>query len=284
MFLDSERIEKLETLVSLLFNIPYNIIKGNINILNNEKLTNSKKQKKGAMDVYFNLTLLNGNYRIDIEVSSKILSSSTINRNISYLSYITSNQLRSSQNYNLLKPSIVVCLDKGLSNIKENNKIINIYELRDKYSNKLTNKLQFWHINIENCYKIWYSNNINKYEKEEQNIILIGALLCTTNINEFNKCLRGISMDDKVKKEIKETNEALNEYDDIMSWYDYDRDQLAIRNGDLLEAKENGIKEGIEKGTKQTKLETAKKLKILNVDINTISQATNLTLDEINRL
>ena len=283
MFADEVNIHKLETLVSILFNIPYEDIKGNIVILNNEKLTNFKKNKKGAMDLYFKLTLLNGSAKIDIEVSNIVLPKSILNRNIYFMSYLSSTQLRSNDDYSLLLPSITICLDKGIKDVIEND-IINIYELRDKYSNKLTDKLQFWHINIEKCYKIWYSNNINKYEKEEQNIIMLGALLNINNLNEFSKCLGGMNMSEEIKEEIEKTNKALNEYEDIMSWYDYDKDQEAIRKGELTEAKNEGMKEGIEQGMKEKNIENVKNFKKLGVDISIISQATGLTIEEINEI
>lgn len=275
MFGDSNNIERLESLISILFNVPYKYVKGNINILNNEKLINHNNQKKGIMDVYLELTLINGKYKIDIEVSSKILSKSTIDRNILYNSYVFSNQLKKGKNYNLLLPSITICLDKGLENINEDN-ILNIYTLKNQDNIELTKKLQIWHINIEKCYNIWYSNDVNKYDENEQNIILLGALLNTNNINEFNKCLGGIPMDKDIKEEIKETNEELNEYDELMSWYDYDRDQLAIRNGEISDA--------LERGKKQKNIENAKNFKNLGVDINIISKATGLSVEEINKL
>ena len=45
-----------------------------------------------------------------------------------------------------------------------------------------------------------------------------------------------------------------------------------------------GVEKGVEKGVKKGKLETAKNLKGLGVKIETISKATGLSLDELNRL
>ena len=163
-------------------------------------------------------------------------------------------------------------------------KIVNIYELRDKLANKLTDNLQIWHINIENCYNIWYSNNINKYEKEKQYLILLGALLCTKNKIEFSKCLGGIPMNEDIKDEIKETNDALNVYEDIMSWYDYDKDQENIRKSEINRAEKKGIEQGLKQGIQKEKLESAKKMKKKNIDLNTISEITGLSIDEIKKL
>ncbi len=45
-----------------------------------------------------------------------------------------------------------------------------------------------------------------------------------------------------------------------------------------------GEKMGIEKGKKIAKIETAKRLKELGIDINKISQATGLSIEEIEKL
>jgi predicted transposase/invertase (TIGR01784 family) len=50
------------------------------------------------------------------------------------------------------------------------------------------------------------------------------------------------------------------------------------------EALKQGITEGIKQGIKEGKLETARKLKSLGVEINIIVQSTGLTEEEIQKL
>ena len=52
----------------------------------------------------------------------------------------------------------------------------------------------------------------------------------------------------------------------------------------LTKGKELGISEGIEKGIEQNKIENAKKMLELNMDLETISEITNLTKEEIEGL
>lgn len=46
----------------------------------------------------------------------------------------------------------------------------------------------------------------------------------------------------------------------------------------------NGVDDGIERGTEQTKIETAKKMLLDNISIEIISKYTDLPIDEIQKL
>lgn len=47
---------------------------------------------------------------------------------------------------------------------------------------------------------------------------------------------------------------------------------------------EKGLEKGRLEGVKQTKIDTARKMKQENIDINTISKITELTTEEIEKL
>ena len=295
MFSDVNNINRLEYLISFLFEIPYNLIKGNIKILSNEQLVSFKNQKKGLMDIKLHLILPNQKIIVDLEITNKILQETFINRNFMYGTYNLIDQLKSNQDYNDVNTTVVASFDRGLEGINDK-KIINKYQMTSETGEKLTNKLQFWHINIEKCYKIWYLNDVEKYDEKEKNIILLGALLATYDIREFEQIVGGLTMNEKDKKNIINTNNSLNLSQDIMEWYDYDEDQRKIKEGLMKEFEKKGmekgmkkgmkkgIEQGIEQGSQQKNIENAKKMKEENIDINLISKITNLTLDEINRL
>ena len=294
VFGDSEAIERLEQLISLFFELPINDVKGNIHILNNEKLKKYNNEKGGVSDVYLRLDLITGSERINIEVRSKKLSQVIMDRNFSYNAYHISTQLHRNYDYSKFERTITICLDKGLKDKVYNEKvIIDKYELIDINDNhKFTDKLQIYHIDIEKCYNIWHNNNVKNYEKHDQIMIYLGALLCTENIIEFGNCLKEIPMDEKVKKDIETTNYDLNCNDDLMSWYSREQDEIAIKNGERAEmladvraeVLDEGIKQGIEKGIEQRNFELARKFKEKGVDIQLISEVTGLNVSSIESL
>ena len=303
VFGDNDAIDRLEVIISIIFNIPIQDIKGKITILNSEKLIESKNEKKGAMDVYLKLRLESGYERVDIEVSDKKLSQSIIDRNIMYGAHKLVTQLQRKEDYSTLEPIIIVSFSKGrIIYDEENNsyytddKVIRRYLLRDDEDYKiLTKTLQFFDINIAKCYDIWYSKTVSEYEENKQNLIKLGALLCTRNKTEFNKCLEEIPMNEDVKNDIEKTSSMLNEEMEMFNaWYDYDRDQRAIKNGEISDAVKMALnvankeheKEKQELGEKyeKEKLELAKKLMTKGISKEEVAELTGLTLEQIENL
>jgi predicted transposase/invertase (TIGR01784 family) len=132
------------------------------------------------------------------------------------------------------------------------------------------------HINIAKCYKAWYDKSINKEPKEEQDLILIGALLKIKNLKDFNSCLEETSMSKEVKEDIKNIVEDFNSDEYEWAYYDKAHNDLAIRNGDISLAKEEGIKEG--------KIQVAKNLLKEKTPIDIIAKATGLSQEELEKL
>ncbi len=84
-----------------------------------------------------------------------------------------------------------------------------------------------------------------------------------------------------IVKELQLTPEERAHYDKFWDEVSCERTLLSER---FDQGKEEGEKIGFEKGELKGKQETARNLKSLGVDINTIAQATGLTIEEINKL
>ena len=88
----------------------------------------------------------------------------------------------------------------------------------------------------------------------------------------------------------KEIKEAIETLEDISS--DEEKERIAElrqkyimdRTSEIRTAKEIGIKEGLEEGSKKEKLEIAKKLKQENIETDIIVKTTGLTKEEIEEL
>ena len=80
-------------------------------------------------------------------------------------------------------------------------------------------------------------------------------------------------------KLVDETMKYSTDEDVVALYFEKSKEELEY-NTLLVEAKEAGIKQGIE----QNKIETATNLKKLGVDIETISKATGLSKEEIEKL
>ena len=62
------------------------------------------------------------------------------------------------------------------------------------------------------------------------------------------------------------------------------KDRTSALEKSLNEGIEQGLEKGIEEGKKETKLKTAKKMLLKNLDIQDISELTELSLEEIEEL
>ena len=99
-------------------------------------------------------------------------------------------------------------------------------------------------------------------------------------------------MDEEIRKDIERTNNDLNHEKDLMSWYSKEKDEEAIRNGEISEFFEDGRKAGVEEGIdlgrsqgiEQRNMELAKSFKEKGVSINIIAESTGLSISEIEKL
>ena len=83
-------------------------------------------------------------------------------------------------------------------------------------------------------------------------------------------------MNDEIRKDIEKVNDALNHEEEMLNWYSKEKDDAAIRNGEITESYENGRKD--------EKLELARNLKNEKIDIEVISRTTGLSISEIEKL
>ena len=154
LFGDNDGIERLETFISIYFDLPLEVVKGNVTVLNSEKVKDYNKERGGAMDVYLGLRLPDHKERVDIEVSNEVLEQSTIDRNIGFGAHKYQAQLKKAMDYKELEPMIEIWFDKGLSGIDDEDSIVDEYYFRNRKGKILTKKIQINHINIERCYKL----------------------------------------------------------------------------------------------------------------------------------
>ncbi len=122
--------------------------------------------------------------------------------------------------------------------------------------------------------------NKEEMTREEKLLLLLG-------MNQLES-IEEISKGDYVMEEVKKKLVDLTEDANFIGLYDkeeadrrelYDRTRYAEKLG-----REKGLKEGHESGFKEGQLKIAKNLKELGIDIHTISKATGLSIEEIEKL
>lgn len=154
-----------------------------------------------------------------------------------------------------------------------------IYEfiMKERRTNRIKdeNYIDF-HINLEYIYNLCYNKPIEKLSKFERYCLLLKA-----DNKEFAEKISG---DDKIMSRVRNKIEDLSEDEKMIGLYDAKRIEEKVKNTQINNARREGIKEGIEKGLNQSKIEIAKNMLNKNLDISIISEVTGLNIEEIEKL
>lgn len=307
--------ENLEMLLSLFFNIPFEELKNKTEILNNDKILENYDDKKQSQDVVLKVFLNDEENLVNLEANIHGFDQDVINRNISYITYIFSKQLRMKKPYNEMKPVIQINFTKHRADetTTDSHKIAHTYLLTNEDGEVLTKKLQIIDIYIENCYSIWYNEDMKDFTPYEQTIIRLGALHCAKNMDEFRKCIGEIDMNDDIRKSIENDVEEYQKDSDLILVYDREehlqklqksyenehikkmeelkkeKEQVQQEKEQVQQEKEQvqQEKEQIQQEKEQIQQQEKQIIKNLlnkNIDIETISEIIGKTIEEIKEI
>ena len=278
IFNQERNVSKLERFISVYFEIPYENVAGKLKLIPRKLNKNKKREARKEVDLL--LELKENTLKINIEINSS-KAKGIKKRNTIYLCRISAdNYKQGDKSYNNIWSSrqINFNIDGG------ERRLIEEYVLKEKESGEiLTDVIQIDEINMAKTEEVCY-NLLNVKEKMVYNFC---KLLKTESKEEFGK-VSELIMDKEESKDLIEQVDELSKDDEYVYWEsDYSSEEL-IRNTEIEEAKEEGYEEGIEQGIEQGKEETIKETVInmlkMNINIDTISKVTNLSIDEINKI
>lgn len=189
------------------------------------------------------------------------------NRMVYYGASMISRQLKPGDKYSNLKPVYVICF-MNFRLIHQTDQLVYRYQIREQESNELYgDQLSIYQCELPRFVKesVRALNPIEEWFDIFQN--MTNFVSHPKNVNKrFDSLLEACRQNRLDMQEQEQYFSAMLSEDEIQS--------IAAAY------KEDGFLEGVKKG----KLETAKNLKGLGVKIETISKATGLSLDELNRL
>ena len=234
----------------------------NIKFSNNENIKDDLENKDSRLDI--KATTDSGN-AINIEVQTTD-TGNLINRGIYYCSKMIVDGTYEGYDYD--KPEVI-----SIWIIKNRIRQDNIFYDRGSA------------IEISQLYSLPTKEN-NEYLKNSDKLTIVSIFLYKfkegtfdIDIEQWLRFIDNRDISDVENKQICKANEKLNylrSNKDMKDIYDSKLKFLLHKNTDLKIAKQDGIKEG--------KIEIAKNMLKLNIDINIISQSTGLTVEEINNI
>ena len=241
-----------------------------------------KDEKLGVLDIIAKLDE-NEICNIELQIVDK---KNIIERILYYWSRLYSRQIKSGEDYKILQKAIVILItDFKIENLEELDYHSRWKIMEDKQGKKiiLTQKLE---IDIIELPKI-----IGK-EKEQDNLLdwlyflenpkserVTEKMKENENLKEAVKKLDNLSEDEKMQRIADLRQKAIMDEKAI-----YEKGlEIGLEKG-IQRGMEKGIEKGIMEGSQKEKIEIAKKMLELKIDIETIAKATGLTEQEIEKI
>ena len=187
-------------------------------------------------------------------------------RNASYIFNLYNQKLQTCETYQNMGMFIQINLTNGKKDVP----IDGYYTLYDKKNNRtFIDNFEIYEINLQKAKEAWYNKPRGKK--------ILPLIACDEE--ELDSAI-GDGYVERVQKEVKYLNTD-SEFVRFMSEEDEERLYTNSLKQQYMEA---GLKEGIEQGLNQRNIEIAKNMLKENININTISKVTELSIEEIENL
>ncbi len=265
-----KNVDILESLISIITDIPLEKITGRLKIKTRELELYNKKERREQVD----LLLDYDGDMINIELNNNS-SRGIQERNLVYLCNVHSRQLeRGDNNYSQINKTIQI----GLNNFDcGQEKICSRYYLRNESGKILSENIEIISVDMVRGIKMCYT-------KDEEKKARLCKLLTATSLEEIEEAIGDDLMSKETKGKLVEEIEKRSRDKDIVELYtDYSREEME-RNTLIIEAREDGLEQGINQGELKKANEIAKNLKTDGIPFDVISRNTGLSIEEIEKL
>ena len=242
--------------------------------LNVERNNNDLVTKRKRLDILVETNV--GRINVEMNATNKDYLHA---RNFCYLSNIYNKNTSISEDYNEDTLTIQINFTYG---IKGDDKILRIYKVQDDEHKCYIKNFEIYEYNMDMIKNFWYSLDTEKVNKYSHLIML----------DLDSSSLKKLVKYDKEIDEYMEKITKLNTDANFWEVFTPEEDERYIRNTIMAEGQKigekigekKGEKKGETKGKKIEKINIAKNMLTMQIDIDTIAKATNLTKKEIMKL
>ena len=253
-------------------------------ILKDKELSKKTKYSKGRV---VDLLIESDNKMFNVEINNRPHDYNN-DRNLGYLANLYGKSIDKSNDYKKINSCIQLNITSGKKDIELKSKYLLVDTLNES-KNIWTDNFIIYEINVDLLKKLYYNKDIKSINKYKPVIML------TLNKEELEE----FSLGDERIMEYKDKVNELNSDDDFVTFISREEDQKKTENAlrTIISEKNEELKNSREKlknskeelKTQKTKLnnvniEHARKMKEKNIDLNTISEITGLTIEEIEKL
>ena len=276
IFLKEENFDLLEEVLYTVLDTRVKILK----VRNNELFKENYSIKKKIVDAVIEAN----NKVVEIEINNE-RQDFYRPRNMAYICNLYSTNTLSGESYSEDTDFIQINISYNINNKNKIDKFL----IQNKDYEKYVNNFIIYEIDMKKLLKLWYSNS---KEKEKFKYLIMMGL----EKDELDSIPKGDTIMNKYKDKITK----LNEEPSFQEYMTKEEDDRKMYNTKMNYAKKTGIEEGIKRGIKQgieqgieqgmnvgkkeEKIKIAKNMLKKNFDIDSISEITNLTKEEIKNL
>ena len=243
-------------------------------ILKDKELSKKTKYSKGRV---VDLLIESDNKMFNVEINNRPHDYNN-DRNLGYLANLYGKSIDKSNDYKKINSCIQLNITSGKKDIELKSKYLLVDTLNES-KNIWTDNFIIYEINVDLLKKLYYNKDIKSINKYKPVIML------TLNKEELEE----FSLGDERIMEYKDKVNELNSDDDFVTFISREEDQEKTENAlrTIISEKTEELKNSREElKTQRTKLniEHARKMKEKNIDLNTISEITGLSIKEIEDL
>ena len=253
-------------------------------ILKDKELSKKTKYSKGRV---VDLLIESDNKMFNVEINNRPHDYNN-DRNLGYLANLYGKSIDKSNDYKKINSCIQLNITSGKKDIELKSKYLLVDTLNES-KNIWTDNFIIYEINVDLLKKLYYNKDIKSINKYKPVIML------TLNKEELEE----FSLGDERIMEYKDKVNELNSDDDFVTFISREEDQektenalrtiISEKNEELKNSREEVKNSKGELKTQKTKLnnvniEHARKMKEKNIDLNTISEITGLSIKEIEDL
>ena len=272
MFISKEAMPLLEHIIAVFGNIDINDVKGKVKLLPNELRQNFAKDTRSKSDIiaeYFKDEKNTDKYIVEMNSSKKMPW-----RNVFYAYKVASGGI-SIANDKYVKTYDTILIN--FNNFHDSkHKFIRTITMRDEDGIIFDDSTIIYEVNMAKAKDLSY-NYINKWEEQ---IAIISRMLMAESSVELNK-ESNIIMNKKDTEKLVNRAKELSSDDEYIRLFDEEENyKELIRNTELAEAREEGIK----LGSKETAIDIAKNMIKIGLTNEQIIETTKLSIAEIDKL
>ena len=272
MFISKEVMPLLEYIISIFSNVDINDVKGKVKLLPNELRQNFAKDTRSKSDIiaeYFKDEKNTDKYIVEMNSSKKMPW-----RNVFYAYKVASDGI-SIANDKYVKTYDTILIN--FNNFHDSkHKFIRTITMRDEDGIIYDDSTIIYEVNMAKAKDLSY----NYTNKREEQIAIISRMLMAESSVELNK-ESNIIMNKKDTEKLVNRAKELSSDDEYIRLFDEEENyKELIRNTELAEAREEGIK----LGSKETAIDIAKNLIKIGLTNEQIVETTKLSIAEIDKL